>query len=129
MTEDSTAFGNTRDDYRAVYLRKNSHAGTALRYTVGQEFTEWRTRHAFRSFAPKFVREQWKVGRQRKSPSSGGALGAFSRVEMPELSDEDRLLYTMDGFRARCAEWRRNRAIIRRRRGGVQDDYVKQTLA
>lgn len=100
LTEDSTAFRQYAEMIMvAVYTAKKF---TTLEphcvYDGGDnEFTEWLTRHDVRIVRHRsFVREQLEeLGRQKGNPHLAAALsGAFSRVELPELSDADRLLYT-----------------------------------
>jgi hypothetical protein len=100
LTEDSTAFRQYAEMIMvAVYTAKKF---TTLEphcvYDGGDnEFTEWLTRHGVRIVQHRsFVREQLEeLGRQKGNPHLAAALsGAFSRVELPELSNADRLLYT-----------------------------------
>lgn len=100
LTEDSTAFRQYAEMIMvAVHTAKKF---TTLEphcvYDGGDnEFTEWLTRHDVPIVRHRsFVREQLtELGRQKGNPHLAAALsGAFSRVELPELSTADRLLYT-----------------------------------
>jgi hypothetical protein len=100
LTEDSTAFRQYAEMIMvAVHTAKKF---TSLEphcvYDGGDnEFTEWLARHGVRIVRHRsFVREQLtELGRQKGNPHLAAALsGAFSRVELPELSAADRLLYT-----------------------------------
>jgi hypothetical protein len=100
LTEDSTAFRQYAEMIMvAVHTAKKF---TTLEphcvYDGGDnEFTEWLARHGVRIVRHRsFVREQLtELGRQKGNPHLAAALsGAFSRIELPELSNADRLLYT-----------------------------------
>jgi hypothetical protein len=100
LTEDSTAFRQYAEMIMvAVYTAKKFTTLEPHCVYDGEdnEFTEWLTRQDVRIVRHRsFVREQLtELGRQKGNPHLAASLsGAFSRVELPELSNADRLLYT-----------------------------------